>query len=139
MSLIKVLRKYIWDDKHNTPVGMAHLYLPFELGGLKLLDLETPNEAIDVTWLKAYLSFGPNRPLWANIADTLFAHNVPKECRVSTDIRVNPFLQHWKPKASGLPAELKGMLTVATKYGLRIEGLAFERQMCGTIARQTLK
>ncbi|OJT07924.1 hypothetical protein TRAPUB_1181, partial [Trametes pubescens] len=105
--LMKVLRKYMWDDKHNTPVSMAHLYLPFELGGLKLLDLEARNEAIDITWLKSYLSFGPCRPLWASVADAIFALNVPKDCRVKEDMRVSPFLQHWKPKVSSLPAELK--------------------------------
>ncbi|KAH9848601.1 hypothetical protein C2E23DRAFT_713405, partial [Lenzites betulinus] len=32
--MTKILRKYIWDDKFNTPVGMSHLCLPFEEGGL---------------------------------------------------------------------------------------------------------
>ncbi|KAI0772298.1 hypothetical protein BD413DRAFT_474503, partial [Trametes elegans] len=31
--LTRILRKYIWDDKHNTPVGLAHLSLPFDQGG----------------------------------------------------------------------------------------------------------
>ncbi|KAI0769581.1 hypothetical protein BD413DRAFT_439477, partial [Trametes elegans] len=31
--LTKILRKYIWDDKHNNPVGLAHLSLPFDQGG----------------------------------------------------------------------------------------------------------
>ncbi|KAH9886322.1 hypothetical protein C8Q73DRAFT_624057, partial [Cubamyces lactineus] len=60
-----VIRNYIWDDKHNTPVAMTHLHLPVEKGGIKLIDLEARNEAIDLTWLRSYLSFGEGRPLWA--------------------------------------------------------------------------
>ncbi|OSD08368.1 hypothetical protein PYCCODRAFT_1342847, partial [Trametes coccinea BRFM310] len=62
LRLNGILRKYIWDDKHNTPVGMAHLALPFDQGGFKILDLEARNEAITVMWLRSFLSFGPNRP-----------------------------------------------------------------------------
>ncbi|CDO76740.1 hypothetical protein BN946_scf184813.g10 [Trametes cinnabarina] len=128
--LTKILRKYIWDDKHNTPVGMAHLSLPFDQGGFKILDIESRNEAISIMWLKSYLSFGPNRPWWASLADELFAHFVPKDCSVKDPaLRVNPFLQHWKPKKSALPQELKDMLTVAKKYNLRAEGLAFSRSI----------
>ncbi|CDO76537.1 hypothetical protein BN946_scf184769.g1 [Trametes cinnabarina] len=128
--LTKILRKYIWDDKHNTPVGMAHLALPFEQGGFKILDLEARNDAITVTWLKSYLALGPNRPWWADVADELFAHFVPKDCGVKDPaLRINPFLQHWKPKKSALPHELKDLLTVASKYNLRLEGLAFSRSI----------
>ncbi|KAI0772297.1 hypothetical protein BD413DRAFT_474178, partial [Trametes elegans] len=79
-------------------------------------------------WLKSYLSFGPNRPWWASLADKIFAHFVPKDCSVKDPaLRMNPFLQHWKPKKSVLPQVLKDMLTVAKKYNLRAEGLAFSR------------
>ncbi|KAM5543385.1 hypothetical protein V8D89_002970, partial [Ganoderma adspersum] len=71
--LTKIIRNYIWDDKHNTPVGMEHLYLPKNRGGLGLLDLEARNEAIDIMWLKAYLDFGESRQLWAYLADDLLA------------------------------------------------------------------
>ncbi|KAH9853636.1 hypothetical protein C2E23DRAFT_713248, partial [Lenzites betulinus] len=79
-------------------------------------------------WLQSYLVQGDARPWWAFFADALFAHYVPKDCKVK-DIshRVNPFLQHWKPSKRALPPELRSMITAATRYGLRPEGLAFAR------------
>ncbi|KAI0822867.1 hypothetical protein BC628DRAFT_1411920 [Trametes gibbosa] len=41
-------RNYLWDDKHNIPVSMAHMCNPFMMGGFNILDLKTQNEAIDV-------------------------------------------------------------------------------------------
>ncbi|KAH9858876.1 hypothetical protein C2E23DRAFT_718170, partial [Lenzites betulinus] len=106
---------------------MSHLCLPFEEGGLNLLDLEARNDAIDITWLRAYLALGSRRPLWASVADALFARLVPKDCSVRPEMRFNMFLQHWRPKLSALPTELKAMVKVADKYNLRVEGLAFAR------------
>ncbi|KAI0832656.1 hypothetical protein BC628DRAFT_1305371, partial [Trametes gibbosa] len=79
-------------------------------------------------WLQSYLVQGNARPWWAFFADALFAHHVPKDCKVKDmSQRVNPFLQHWKPSKRALPAELRSMITVASRYGLRPEGLAFAR------------
>ncbi len=126
--LKKIIRGYLWDDRHNTPVGMEHLYLPVAQGGLGLIDLEARNEAIDIMWLKSYLDFSTERPTWAYIADELFANHVPKNCMPKqAELRINPFLQKWKPKVNGLPEELSSMMNVAKKYGVRLEGLAFSK------------
>ncbi len=128
--LNKIIRGYLWDDRHNTLVGLSHLYLPVERGGLGLVDLEARNEAIDVMWLKTYLNFGEDRPLWALLADDIMANHVPKHCmpRIS-ELRINPHLQKWKPRARGLPQELSGMMKAAKRYGLRLEGLAFSKDI----------
>ncbi len=128
--LNKIVRGYLWDDRHNTPVGRKHVCLPVERGGLGMLDLETRNEAIDMAWLKAYLDFSEDRPLWAYIADDIYASHVPKDCRPKQkELRINPFLQRWQPKVRGLPDELRSMMSIAKKYGLRVEGLAFSRRI----------
>ncbi|KAI0822700.1 hypothetical protein BC628DRAFT_1283863, partial [Trametes gibbosa] len=28
----KIMQSYLWDDKHNIPVGMEHMYTPFSAG-----------------------------------------------------------------------------------------------------------
>ncbi len=128
--LNKIIRDYLWEDRRNTPVGMKHVCLPVDQGGLGMVHLESRNEAIDIMWLKAYLCMGQERPLWAFLADDILANHVPKNCRPSTRaLRVNPFFQKWSPKLRGLPEELKGMLKVAKKYGVRLEGLAFSRDI----------
>lgn len=42
-----------------SPVNEETLYAPIEVGG------------------RAVLSFGPNRPIWASVADALMATKVP--------------------------------------------------------------
>ncbi len=128
MRLNKVIRGYLWDDRVNTPVGMKHVYLPVSKGGLGMIDLEARNEAIDVMWLKMYLDFGEDRPMWAFLVDDLLATYVCKDCNPRQKAQQrNPFLQRWKPRINGLPEALKGITAVARKYKLRLEGLAFSR------------
>ncbi len=130
MRLNAILRDYLWDDRRTPPVAMKHVYLPVELGGLGVLDLSVRSEAIDIMWLKSYLDFTDDRPIWAFVADDLLAGCVPKDCPMKTrELRVNPFLQNWKPKARGLPHELTSMIAVAKKYELRMEGLAFSKKI----------
>ncbi len=126
--LNKLIREYLWDDRHTPPVALDYTYLPVGRGGLGIMDLETRNEAIDIMWLKAYLDMSKERPLWAFLADDLLAQHVTKDCRPrASELRINHFLQKWRPRARGLPDELQGMMTVAKWYGLRLEGLAFSR------------
>ncbi len=128
--LNRIIRGYLWDDKSSPPVALEHVCLSVARGGLGMIDLAARNEAIDVMWLKAYLSFGEERPVWAYLVDDLYASLVTKACRPSLpELRINPFLQKWRPKARGLPAELQGMMNIARKYGLRLEGLAFSRKI----------
>ncbi|THU82375.1 hypothetical protein K435DRAFT_584528, partial [Dendrothele bispora CBS 962.96] len=82
-------------------------------------------------WLKAYLSFGPDRPLWAVFADALLAQKVPgSESAVDPLLRINTFLQSWNTYRNNkqIP-ELKELLDTAQKYNLRIEGIAFSKEM----------
>lgn len=109
---------------------MDHLCLPVELGGLGMLDLDARREAIDMMWLKTYLDLSEEHPIWAHLADDLLASHVPKACKLKdVNLRINPFLQKWKPKVYGLPDELNGMMAVAWKYGVRLEGLAFSKKI----------
>ncbi len=130
VRLNKIIRGYLWDDRNNTPVGLDHVCLPIELGGLGVLDLEARNEAIDIMWLQSYLDMSEERPIWALLVDDLLATYVTKDCRPRLkSLRINPFLQRWQPRVRGLPGEIDGMMRVAKKYGLRLEGIAFSRQI----------
>ncbi|KAI0323400.1 hypothetical protein GY45DRAFT_1349801 [Cubamyces sp. BRFM 1775] len=64
-QLDKLTRSYLWNGKHSPPVKMAQLQLPVDRGGFKILDLEARNDAIDLMWLKEYLTVGNDRPWWA--------------------------------------------------------------------------
>ncbi|THU83858.1 hypothetical protein K435DRAFT_733727, partial [Dendrothele bispora CBS 962.96] len=82
-------------------------------------------------WLKSYLSFGPDRPIWASFADALFALRVPcSERNVDPDIRQNIFLQTWNTYTNNMQTpDLKILTDTAKKFGLRIEGMAFSRSI----------
>ncbi len=128
--LNRIIRGVLWNDKTTPPVSLDYVYLPVEAGGLGILDLEARSEAIDIMWLRAYLDFGKDRPIWAFLADDLLSMHVTKDCRPrQAGLRINPFLQKWKPRVHGLPDALDGMMKVARKYGVRLEGLAFSRNI----------
>ncbi|KAI9056268.1 hypothetical protein FKP32DRAFT_1539359, partial [Trametes sanguinea] len=81
-------------------------------------------------WLKSYLAIGMQRPPWAIVADDIMSTLVPLSTPLkSKELRMNAFLQTWKPAKLKLPAALKDMVAVAKKYGLRQEGRAFERSI----------
>lgn len=126
----KLIRKYVWNDKHSPPVQFDTLLLPIEQGGLGMLDLVSRNEAIDIMWLKTYLQVGPDRPWWTFVADNLFAKCVAQNCVPSENcLRINPFLQNWKPTKTHLLDDLRHISAIAKKYGLRLEVLAPERSI----------
>ncbi|KAL1661067.1 hypothetical protein GGF50DRAFT_20505, partial [Schizophyllum commune] len=89
-------------------------------------------------WLKEYLNFGGERPLWAYLVDALLAapdyipsNTIPRE----PELRINPFLQTWKNLEKGvqtkrkMPQFLKALLETAKEHGVRLEGLAFSREI----------
>ncbi|KAL7282742.1 hypothetical protein ACG7TL_004216 [Trametes sanguinea] len=126
--LNNVIRSFFWGDRTTPPVSLNVLHLPWEKGGLGLLDLEARNEAILVMWLKEFLNLGPRRQLWAKVMDDILRRTVTKdEARRNTDLRANPLTQHWYPKMTALPRAAKEILAVAYKFGVRQEGMAFER------------
>ncbi|KAJ3963514.1 hypothetical protein EV361DRAFT_784738, partial [Lentinula raphanica] len=81
-------------------------------------------------WLQSYLDLSDNRATWTYVADALIAKNIPnryenvKECS-----KINIFLQSWRTQTSKLPKDLKDMIGVAKKYGARLEGLAFSKDI----------
>ncbi|KAH9847173.1 hypothetical protein C2E23DRAFT_706940, partial [Lenzites betulinus] len=62
----KLMRDYVWDDKKHVPIATETLIRDVEKGGIGLLDLEARNEAIEVVWLRDYMTSGEGRPLWAH-------------------------------------------------------------------------
>ncbi len=128
--LERILRRYLWNDRIIPPVSLEHAQADFERGGLRILDIETRNEAIDLIWARAYLRYDELRPTWALVADDLMARTVTVDCTVRIpELRSNPLLQHWWPKLSALPQYLQRMLRTSAKYGLRLEGIAFSREI----------
>ena len=125
--LVKRIRKFIWREKTMTPVNTETLYAPTEMGGRGLLDIKSRNEAIDLMWLKSYLKFDSDRPLWTLVADALMAINLPQsESSSNKEIRRSVFLQSWKTlTGTKSPKSIKKLFQTAKMFNVQLEGLAF--------------
>jgi len=100
---------------------------PHKKGGKKVLDIETRNKAIHLTWLKAYLNLGEDRATWTHFADAIIATDIPPSLKINDDqeSRIMPILQTWhtRAKESTLPDDLKTMLKLAKEYNVKITNL----------------
>jgi exonuclease III len=125
-TLEKIIRDFIWDGK-KASVNMDTLYLPIRQGGIKLLDLRARNQAIDIMWLKSYLDLGPNRPMWAFVADVLISENISKTSgKIASLAQINTYLQSWHPSlhsASKLSREIIQMMKTGQKFGVSFEAI----------------
>ena len=124
VELNKQIRKFMWNYESTDTVNQAQMYAPHERGGKKLLDIETRNKAIHLTWLKAYLNLGPDRATWTFFADAIIGTDIPKTHSIDNDpeSRIMPILQTWETKSRGssLPEDLKQMLKLAKEYNVRV-------------------
>ncbi|KAJ7276721.1 hypothetical protein C8J57DRAFT_1061581 [Mycena rebaudengoi] len=100
-TLEKRVRDFLWAEKDRVTVNKETVYAPSDIGGKDLLDIVSRNEAITITWLKMYLSFGEDRPLWCFVADEILALNPLASDRTAVDqaMRLNQYLQSWRVKA----------------------------------------
>ena len=108
-----------------------------ETGGRRVLDIAARSEAIHLTWIQSYLKIGIDRPTWAYVADEILGSDVPGEIKALADdpnARINQFLQTWHSRKNNrkgppsdeedtlsIPNDLRTMLKVANKYGVRLE------------------
>ena len=98
-TLIKTIRNFMWEDDSSPRIALDLLQRPPEEGGLGLLDIKARNEAIEITWLKAYLDFSPTRPTWATVTDMIIVAAGPPG--TSQKARINPHLQAWQAPTRG--------------------------------------
>ncbi|KAF5336214.1 hypothetical protein D9758_017782 [Tetrapyrgos nigripes] len=136
-KMSKRIQNFVWAEKQKNPVNKSTVHGPIEQGGRKVLDIEARNDAIEVMWAKSYLTFGASRPLWAKVADVLFALNTPSsqtERNVAPEVKKNILLQSWKTSIKQTPAtaatnDLQKLLHTFKEYGIRQEGRAFGREI----------
>lgn len=128
--LVKRIKNFLWADKTHVRVNRETVNAPIESGGRQVLDILAQNEAVMVTWLQSYLNFTDKRATWAYVADAIIANHVPKINETLDNwSKINLFLQSWNTDKKQLPKDLHDMIKVGEKYGLRMEGLAFSREI----------
>ncbi len=126
-KLEKMVVDFIWKGNKHPRIGRETLYKSPREGGVGLIDLESRNEAIDLVWLKHYLTKGEKRPRWAYIADRLLARAIVAEDKnVDWEARENCFLQTWRVsdrRGGKTPEDLRRMIRVGRKYGVRADAI----------------
>jgi hypothetical protein len=77
-ALIRIIKIFMWNDSTNLRIALETLYYPVEDDGLNLLNITLRNEAIEIMWLKMYLTPSMNQPMWAKITDVVIDAATPK-------------------------------------------------------------
>ena len=118
------IRKFMWNYEKHDSVNQAQMHAKHKKGGKKVLDIEARNKAIHLTWLKAYLNIGEDRPTWAYFADAIIGMDIPDHQQISTDpeARIMPIIQTWETRTrnSTLPEDLRNMLKLAKEYDVHL-------------------
>jgi len=130
-ALTKIIRGFIWDDAQTPPINLEQLQYTKTEGGIGLLDIKSRNEAIEITWIKAYLDLSPSRPAWASIMDLITNNIRPTH---GEDERTNPFLTSWTPPSRGpkiasLPQEAQMLLKIAKKYNVSFAPIKLSKEL----------
>ena len=110
-ALIKEIRNFLWEDETHRPgIGLDHLENKKDQGGIKLLNLKSRDEAIEIVWLREYLNLTNTCPTWAFVTDILLNEMTPATLDEKT--RQNAFLQKWTIPTSGKRANKVGKDTI---------------------------
>ena len=123
-ELNKQIRRFMWNNEKTDTVNQTQMSTSHRRGGKKVLDIESRNKAIHLTWLKAYLHLGEDRPTWAFFADAIIREDVPSSHKIINDpeSRIMPIIQDWEPRSRGsnLPDDLKAMMKMAKELNVQL-------------------
>ncbi|KAG2063741.1 hypothetical protein BDR04DRAFT_1131022 [Suillus decipiens] len=98
-AITKKIRTFIWNNRKSPPISLASLERPVSEGGLGLLNICARNEAIDITWVQAFMNLSESRPSWAFVTDILI--NSLKPCNTKGHSNFNTLLTSWEPPTRG--------------------------------------
>lgn len=123
--ITRMIADFMWNGDKHPRIARDTLYASIEEGGLNVLNVVARNEAIDLMRLSDYLNMSMERPRWALVADAILAKAVASSAKgTEPKARLNSFLQKWEIStryAAKLPPDLRRMVIVAKKYGVRCD------------------
>ncbi|KAG1779307.1 hypothetical protein EV702DRAFT_966508 [Suillus placidus] len=117
--LINRARNFIWDNEGKSPISLNILCAPIEEGGKSMLHLTHRNDAIELMWLKGLLKPTQEQPPWAFFANALIANFARPAPTVHARVKINMFLQTWKPLTKKLPQMLQRIFKAAKTYHVK--------------------
>ena len=123
-ELSRQIRRFMWNNEKTDLVNQKQMSTSHRKGGKKVLDIDSRNKAIHLTWLKAYLNLGEDRPTWAFFADAIIRDDIPPSHGIDNDpeSRILPIIQDWEPRSRGsnLPEDLRAMMKLAKELNVQL-------------------
>ncbi|KAG0707131.1 hypothetical protein DFH29DRAFT_797434, partial [Suillus ampliporus] len=125
-AITKKICTFIWNDRKSPPISLARLERPVSEGGLGLLNISARNEAIEITWVQAFMDLSNSRPAWAFIADNII--NSLKPDTIKDQPEINSLLTSWDPptrgtKANRLPRHIINLIKTTKKHNVSLAPL----------------
>ena len=117
----KMYHSFLWENKTKGLIKWEQAIVRRSQGGLGIPDIAARIEAIEVMWVKKWLSAEPKRPKWAYILDMILSRNIAKKPIIDNESRMSWLIQSWhesEAKAVKLSGNVKRMLRVARKYNV---------------------
>jgi hypothetical protein len=119
----KMYRNFVWDGKEKGLMEWKKAIAPKSLGGLNLPDLRSRIQAIQIMWIKKWLSPPSIKPVWAFFLDAIISQNIPKSPIIEQKARINWALQSWhesEAKDAKISTGIRQMLKVARHFNLEL-------------------
>ena len=127
----KIFKDFIWEGKKRGLMEWKQIIAPREQGGLGIPDLSARIEAIELMWVKKWLSPQKNKPKWTYILDEILNKNVAKAPMIDPQSRINWIKQSWhesKAKNVKISKGIRNMLKVARKHNIALEPLKYSKE-----------
>lgn len=126
---------FVWKGKKNRTIREDILYQPKDLGGMVLVDFAARAKAIQMMRLKSWLATD-EPPRWTAFAASILARETTTQqlAPMPASLRLNPFLQTWKPPQQGvnaahIPSDLKDLMNTAIKTGTTLQCLQPSKEL----------
>jgi len=113
----KQIKDFLWNDKKAT-INWEEVSQPKENGGLNMPNIEMRIEAIQIMWLKKYLTPKNERPDWAYVVDHIIFNNLQKAPKIAKENKISWIFQSWNKtgKKDTIPKFVNEMIKVGRKY-----------------------
>lgn len=116
----RMYKEFIWDNK-KALMSWEQIIAPRDKGRLRVPDIKSRLEVIEIMWIKKWLALTEKRPKWATILNKIIMEKIPKSPMIDRKSRISWILQSWhefESKEIKLSHEIRYMLKIARKYNI---------------------
>ena len=127
----KIYKDFLWNG-NRAIMEWTQIIAPKEKGGLGIPDIRSRIEAIEIMWLKKWLSPNENKPKWTKIMDEIIFSNVAKAPLIDEKSKMSWALQSWhesEAKEAKIPKTVKFMLKVARNFNINAVTIKYEKSV----------